>query len=214
MQRLAQRLQVSAENIMAAYEDPFFYHWKELRLAVNVTPTDAKLGNSREQEELRKVYERGLGEPAGYVLPIRRRQQGTPDLLVKPAVVSAAEPAAADARGLAGGLPAALESLPWVAPDRIEYDYDQDPFADREKLPERPQHRPDLFAVTPPEDPQSAPPKTGESAEHVIRPSLIGGGSRRAATRVSAVYLEAAGLFGFSDSGGGYGGFAEQAGLD
>ncbi len=65
-----------------------------------------------------------------------------------------------------------LDSLPWVAPDKIEYDYELDPFDPRNPLPPR-QARLDLFETAVPEDPLPSEPKNAEdSTEQVIRPAL------------------------------------------
>ena len=69
---LTRRLQVSSANVIPAFEDTFYYVWRERRLPVNVDVSDSKLLNAREREELARVFERGLSEPVGYVLPIRR----------------------------------------------------------------------------------------------------------------------------------------------
>ncbi len=74
VEALMRRLRVSAENLLPAYEDALYYLWKERRLPVNVDVADSKLANAREREELARAFERGLTEPVGYVLPIRRRQ--------------------------------------------------------------------------------------------------------------------------------------------
>ncbi len=43
---LMRRLQVSADNLLPAYEDAFYYLWKERRLPVNVDVADSKLTNA------------------------------------------------------------------------------------------------------------------------------------------------------------------------
>jgi uncharacterized protein (DUF2126 family)/transglutaminase-like putative cysteine protease len=69
---LSLHLSVNPEYIVTAYEDPLAYILKERDLPVNVDPADNKLDNPEERERLRKVYERGLGEPVGFVLPLKR----------------------------------------------------------------------------------------------------------------------------------------------
>ena len=172
MEALAHRLQVSTQNVLPAYEDAFYYLWKERRLPVNVDAAASQLANVRERNELARVFERGLTAPVGYVLPIRRRQQGArlfwssqlwfmrPERLL---LIQGDSPI---------GYRLPLDSLPWVAPDEIEYDFDIDPFADREKLPASPPRRADLFHTMPPDDPLSAAPQIGESALESIRPAL------------------------------------------
>ena len=42
-------------------------------------PLDNKLDDPLERENLRKVFERGLGKPTGYVLPIKRAGEWGPE---------------------------------------------------------------------------------------------------------------------------------------
>ncbi len=172
IEALARRLQVSSKNVITAYEDAFYYVWKERRLPVNVETLDSRLTDAQERAELARVFERGLMEPVGFVLPIRRRQHNghlywssqpwflRPERLL---LIQGDSPV---------GYRIPLDSLPWVAPDDIEYDYDADPMGDREKLPLRPGRRKELFQNEPPEDPQPAAPQVGESAKGMIRPAL------------------------------------------
>jgi uncharacterized protein (DUF2126 family) len=60
--------------VIKAFEDPLAYLLKERKLPANVDPLDSKLGDPLERERLRKVFERGLGQPVGYVLPIQRAE--------------------------------------------------------------------------------------------------------------------------------------------
>ncbi len=69
---LAQGLGVNPEAVMAAYEDPLAYVLKERQLPVNVDPLTNNLDDPEERERLRRVFERGLGQPAGFVLPLKR----------------------------------------------------------------------------------------------------------------------------------------------
>jgi uncharacterized protein (DUF2126 family) len=48
------------------------YMLKERQLPVNIDPLTNNLDDPEERERLRRVFERGLGEPAGFVLPLRR----------------------------------------------------------------------------------------------------------------------------------------------
>ena len=171
-QALTRRLQVSAANVMPAYEDTFYYLWKERRLPVNVDASDSKLANPREREELARVFERGLTKPSGYVLPIRRRQHegkiywSSQPWFLRPERLLLVE----GDSPIGYRLP--FDSLPWVAPDDIEYEFESDPLEPREKLPSHPQRRTELFETAPPDDPLPAQPVTGESAKGSIRPAL------------------------------------------
>ncbi len=113
-----------------------------------------------------------LSEPSGYVLPIRRRQPAArlcwssqlwfprpPRLLLSPGDSPI-------------GYRIPTESMPWVAPDEIQYEREAAPFADRVKLPSHPPRRMDLFQTEPANDPLPALSSNAESATELIRPSL------------------------------------------
>ncbi|MCC6540259.1 MAG: transglutaminase family protein [Bryobacterales bacterium] len=70
--------QVAVDPVFAkpAYEDPLAYLHKERQLPANVDPLDNKLEDPEERERLRRVFERGLGEPVGFVLPLQRVPSG------------------------------------------------------------------------------------------------------------------------------------------
>ena len=53
---------------------PWYYLWRERQLPINVDPFDSRLADPLERERLRRVFERGLDAPVGYVLPIARRR--------------------------------------------------------------------------------------------------------------------------------------------
>ena len=67
---VASRLGVNAGHIFSAYEDTFYYLWRERQLPVNVNPSDARLRDPLERERIRKVFDQGLDKVVGYVLPV------------------------------------------------------------------------------------------------------------------------------------------------
>ncbi len=71
---LARRLEVDPACALAAYEDTFHYLLKERRLPINVDPLDNRLRDAEERARLAQVFERGLGTPRGWVLPVQRWQ--------------------------------------------------------------------------------------------------------------------------------------------
>ncbi|HEY5808326.1 MAG TPA: transglutaminase family protein, partial [Povalibacter sp.] len=73
---VAQRLGVSARHLFAAYEDVFYYLWRERQLPANVDPFDSKLEDPLERARLAKVFSRGLDKAIGHVLPIARQTDG------------------------------------------------------------------------------------------------------------------------------------------
>ena len=69
---MAERLGLSPEHIFAAYEDAFYYLWRERRLPGNVDPFKSKLEDPQERARLAKVFEQGLDTVIGHVLPVTR----------------------------------------------------------------------------------------------------------------------------------------------
>ena len=86
LEALTRRLQVDARFTIAAYEDVFYYLWKERKLPINVDPLDSKLADPIERDRLAHTFEQGLGQAIGYVLPLRRSptRSGTPGWTSQP----------------------------------------------------------------------------------------------------------------------------------
>ena len=111
-------------------------------------------------------------EPAGYIVPVRRRQpKGNlswssqlwfprPERLL---LFPGDSPI---------GYRIPTESMPWVAPDELKYDFDAAPFAEKVKLPSRLVHHMELFDVEPAPDPLPAISREADTAPELIRPSL------------------------------------------
>ncbi len=74
--RVARGLAARSEARLPAYEDAFYYLWRERRLPVNVDPFDSRLEDPLERERLAKIFEQGLDEAVGHVLPIARTEHG------------------------------------------------------------------------------------------------------------------------------------------
>ncbi|HTC90351.1 MAG TPA: transglutaminase family protein [Bryobacteraceae bacterium] len=179
METLTHRLQVSPSFIMTAYEDVFYYLWKEGRLPINVNPLDSKLKSPIERAELARVFEQGLGETVGFVLPLRRvpTRSGKPRWTSQPWFLPTPQMFLVPGDSAMGyRLP--LSSLPWTKPEDALWDFDPDPFGVREDLPSKPERRRFLFDAPPTEDApipeadKAKPPEKGESAKPVLRPAL------------------------------------------
>lgn len=126
------------------------------------------------RENLLPAYDPGSdsAEPAGYILPIRRRQpEGKlawssqlwfprPDRLV---LMPGDGPI---------GFRIPSDVMPWVAPDPVVYESDAAPFENKAMLPPSPPRHPELFAVEPPTDPLPPLSSTAESAPVLIRTAL------------------------------------------
>jgi uncharacterized protein (DUF2126 family) len=69
--RLTQKLGLDDGHVQPAFEDVFYYLWRERRLPVNVDPFDARLDDELERERLRRVFDQGLKTTVGYALPLR-----------------------------------------------------------------------------------------------------------------------------------------------
>jgi uncharacterized protein (DUF2126 family) len=176
---LTRRLQVNPSFIITAFEDSFYYLWKERKLPLNVSPTDSKLENPLERAQLARVFEQGLSKTAGYVIPLRRipTRSGGVRWTSQPWFLAASRLFLVPGDSPMGyRLP--LDSLPWTRPEDTEWTFDSDPFRKREELPAAPERKPHLFTGPPPIDepepkPETVtPPKPGESAKWVSRPAL------------------------------------------
>ena len=75
LHRLAARLGVDEGNVFPAYEDTWYFLWRERKLPSNVDPFDARLDDKLERARLRRVFERGLDAPVGYALPVGRDER-------------------------------------------------------------------------------------------------------------------------------------------
>ena len=74
LKNIASELGVEGSFVAAAYEDPAEWIVKEANLPDNVTPQNSKLKDPEERNRIARVFERGLTNPSGYVLPVQRWQ--------------------------------------------------------------------------------------------------------------------------------------------
>ncbi|MBI1374755.1 MAG: IMP dehydrogenase [Phycisphaera sp.] len=190
---LAERLDVSDRYAVPAFEDPIHFLSKEGRLPINVDPEDNNLEEPEERDRIRRVFERGLSNPVGYVLPIqpswdhhrgeRIWQSGLWMLRSRHIILLPGDSPI--------GLRLPLPSLPWVAPGDYPHVVPVDPMAPRGELPVPQRRQLSLVAtrrdprtdaqeryvvmrdrVRPSEvDPDRAP-EPGESAAWVVRTAL------------------------------------------
>jgi uncharacterized protein (DUF2126 family) len=109
-------------------------------------------------------------EPAGYVLPLRRRQPGGRLAWSSQLWFERPEKLILTWGDSPIGFRLSVEAMPWVTPDPLEYDYEA--ATDLSRLPARPARRLELFARTPAPDPLPPLAEDDESATEKIRPSL------------------------------------------
>jgi uncharacterized protein (DUF2126 family)/transglutaminase-like putative cysteine protease len=67
---LTRKLEVEERFAVPAYEDVFYYMWRERNLPSNVTPEDNRLKDPQERARIRRVFEQGLHHTVGYALPL------------------------------------------------------------------------------------------------------------------------------------------------
>lgn len=132
---LADQLLISREFVISAYEDPLEYVHKERQLPINVDPKDNKLEDPEERERFRRIFERGLDQPVGFVLPIQKVngkngpawQSGLWMLRSRHLFLLPGDSPV--------GLRLPLQSLAYFPAYQLRYIYEIDPFAPRDPLP-------------------------------------------------------------------------------
>ena len=67
---------LDAKFVFPAFEDAFYYLWRERQLPANVDPLHAKLKDPLERARLAQVFEQGLDAVIGHVLPVARDAAG------------------------------------------------------------------------------------------------------------------------------------------
>jgi uncharacterized protein (DUF2126 family) len=177
--RLAERLQVDPGLALPAYEDAWYYLWKEGRLPVNVDPLKSELKDPLERARLARLFEQGLGQTVGFALPLQRagldgarRWQSAPWFL-----------RAGTLYLLPGDSPMGyrlpLDSLPWVSETDYPYLHAEDPLAPRSALPPRQAFRERQAAAAPAarvgaqrREQVLQPPRPGESDAGAVRTAL------------------------------------------
>jgi uncharacterized protein (DUF2126 family) len=137
VQALTRRLQVSAKNILPAFEQE---------------PTAT--------------------EPAGYILPIRRRQPNGILQWSSQWWFSGLEHVVLSHGDSPIGYRIPTEAIPWIAPDELDYELGEAPFGDRAKLPTHKPRRLELFDVEPESDPLPPILRPPDGSHELIRPSL------------------------------------------
>ncbi len=134
---VAEQLGIEADMVTPAYEDPAHWLLKEANLPDNVSPANNKLKDAEERHRLARVFNRGLGQPTSYVLPVQRWQSKAQGRQWRSEKWSLR-------RGhlylIPGDSPSGfrlpLESLPYVSPAQYPYIHPTDPTEELEPLPD------------------------------------------------------------------------------
>lgn len=139
---LARRLQIDPAFCVPAYEDAWYYLWKERRLPVNVDPLKSRLADPLERARLAKVFEQGLDKVVGYALPLARAGSNGAGYWKSGPWTLRAQTMFLIPGDSPMGYRLPLDSLPWVAEADYPYVYPQDPMEERKPLPSAQSFRP------------------------------------------------------------------------
>ena len=164
---VATALGLDADAVLPAYEDPWHFLAEERRLPENLTPETNQLDDPHARERLARVFERGLGQPVGYALPVQRWQGRSSSggwmterwstrsghLVLLPG-------------DSAVGYRLRLGSLPHLPPTAWPHVLPQDPFAPRQPLPPAQAVLPAVGSVTPsPQASHGSRPQPGPASD-------------------------------------------------
>ena len=72
LSRVAEKLELDPKYVFPAFEDVYYYLWRERRLPGNVDPFDSRVDDPLERARLAKVFSQGLTHTVGHVLPIMK----------------------------------------------------------------------------------------------------------------------------------------------
>jgi uncharacterized protein (DUF2126 family) len=75
LRQVAEELLLDPKFVFPAYEDAFYYLWRERRLPANVDPFESRLEDPMERARLAMIFEQGLDQIIGHVLPVARSEQ-------------------------------------------------------------------------------------------------------------------------------------------
>jgi uncharacterized protein (DUF2126 family)/transglutaminase-like putative cysteine protease len=128
VQALAGLLGVDPAAAFPAYEDAWYYLWRERRLPTNVDPLASKLDDAEERARLARIFDQGLGSVVGYALPIQRVHTGSEAYWVTGKWFLRREHMFLIPGDSPMGYRLPLDSLPWEAPGDRQQVLERDPF--------------------------------------------------------------------------------------
>lgn len=169
IERLCQSLSVDSDYIQEASEDALYYLWKEQSMSENIDAFEADLSDSLERQRIARLLSKGLGAPAGYVVPlawnnfnVQKWKSGHWPLKRGKLVLLPGDSPL--------GLRLPLESLPWLNEEEAlqAREPERDPFAARGPLDDE---ESSIYAETS-EDKAYLDEKRSAKATEVIRTAL------------------------------------------
>ncbi len=162
---LAARLGIDPSYCLPAYEDIWYYLWRERRLPANADPLDNKLDDKEERRRLAKIFDQGLGMAVGYALPLRRSHGGGHAHWESARWQLRREQLFLNPGDSPMGYRLPLDSLPWEAAPVRDLPAAVDPFALHGPLAPRAVVEPSL---------QSAPPKlNGKASRRTVKNEAV-----------------------------------------
>ena len=131
--KLIELLDVDGRWLLPAYEDVYYYLWKERRLPSNVDPLQSNLADKLERDRIARIFQQGLGSIVGWTLPIQcnagKWKTGPWFLRDETLWLTAGDSPM--------GLRLPLDSIPWVAKGDYPWIHPPDLFQKLPPLPAR-----------------------------------------------------------------------------
>ena len=137
MESLAARLGCGAKWVIPAYEDTWYYLWKERRLPANVDPFQSNLKDELERARIARLFEQGIDKTVGYILPLLRGLRNNSPGWISGSWFLRSERCYLIPGDSPIGFRLPMDSIPWVAEKDYPFVHEQDPLDKRGPLPSR-----------------------------------------------------------------------------
>ena len=137
IEALSGRLGCGSRWIIPAYEDAWYYLWRERRLPANVDPLKSRLQDEEERTRLAKGFEQGLDKTVGFVLPLQRDSADSAPAWASGPWFLRGEHCFLIPGDSPMGFRLPLDSIPWASAGDHPCVAERDPFDTRPPLPLR-----------------------------------------------------------------------------